>query len=45
MSTPGSNNKTATLRDLILLGALGTSIFAGTTAVVGRRPALIVTGA
>ena len=45
MSTPGSNNKTATWRDLILLSALGTSIFAGTTALVGRRPALIITSA
>ena len=45
MSTPGTNNKTATWRDLILLSALGTSIFAGTTALVGRRPALIVTSA
>ena len=45
MSTPGSNNNTATWRDLILLSALGTSIFAGTTALIGRRPAVVVTGA
>ena len=45
MSTPGSNNRTAARKDLILLSALGAAIFAGATALVGRRPAVVVTGA